>query len=122
MKAAVLNDKQILVVEDEPFIAMLIQDLLEEMGCRPIGPARSVDEGKQLIAKHSCDAAIVDLNLGKERSYDLIDILVARKVPVIVATGYGNADPRVPAQCPVVQKPFRVEILQKTLEGLLQTS
>ena len=117
-----LNDKSVLVVEDEPFIAMLIQDLLEEMGCRPIGPARSVEEGKRLIAENDCDAAVVDLNLGKERSYELIDILVERKVPVVVATGYGNADPRVPEHCPVVQKPFRVEILQKTLEDLLQTS
>jgi CheY-like chemotaxis protein len=99
--------RRVLIVEDEPLIAMLVQDWLEELDCRAIGPAASVDGALELIAGVVLDGAVLDVSLGKEESFPIADELKKRGVPFVFATGYGidGVESRF-AEAPVLAKPF----------------
>jgi DNA-binding response OmpR family regulator len=58
-----LRGCKVLVVEDEMMIAMLIEDMLEELGCELIGPASKVERALELIASETIEIALFDVNL-----------------------------------------------------------
>jgi PleD family two-component response regulator len=58
-----LSNRKVLVVEDEMMIAMLIEDMLDEFGCKAVGPATNVPRALELIGKESIEIAVLDLNL-----------------------------------------------------------
>jgi len=98
---------RVLVVEDEPLIAMMVQDWLEELSCRPVGPASSVTAALDLVGAGSLDGAILDVTLGDEQSFPIADELLKRGVPFAFATGHGadSLEPRF-ANALVLAKPF----------------
>lgn len=102
-------------------VAMLVQDLLTDLGCGVVQVAGTVEEGLRLAApgRIVIDAAILDVNLGGEKVFPVADVLAACGVPFIFATGYGAAglEPRY-ANHPVIAKPFR----RHALEDLLTTA
>src|SRR5690606_33091722 len=59
-----LEDKRILIVEDEPLIAMVLIDYLTEAGCEVAGVASHVEEALRLVETLNVDAALLDANLG----------------------------------------------------------
>lgn len=73
--AADLAGLRVLVVEDEMLNAMLIEDLLLDLGCEVIGPAATVAGGLELARRERPQAAVLDVNLGSERVYPLADVL-----------------------------------------------
>lgn len=80
---------QILVVEDEPLVAMHLEDVLSEMGLHVVGPAARIDEAIELARNSDIDCAVLDINLGGSKSFPVADILRERGIPFIFATGYG---------------------------------
>ncbi len=82
---------RILVVEDEVLIMMLLEDLLQELGCEVVGPASSVAQALALVATERPDAAVLDVNLGKELVYPVANALKQAGVPFVFVTGYGQA-------------------------------
>ena len=54
-----LSNRKVLVVEDEMMIAMLIEDMLDELGCKVVGPATNVPRALELIGKESIDVAVL---------------------------------------------------------------
>ncbi len=82
--------RRILVVEDEPLLAMLVEDLIGEVGGVVVGPAGSVDEALKVLAAGELDGAILDVNLGGEMVYPVADTLAAQGVPFVFVTGYGR--------------------------------
>lgn len=99
--------RRVLIVEDEPLIAMLVQEWLEELNCKTIGPATSVNGAFELIAGVALDGAVLDVSLGKEESFPIADELRQRGVPFVFATGYGvdGLEPRFEG-AQVLAKPF----------------
>ncbi|MDQ4087792.1 MAG: response regulator [Pseudomonadota bacterium] len=116
---SLLRGKLILVVEDEPIVAMMIEDLLEELGARALGPARSNAQALHLAETSAIDAAILDVNLGDERSYEVAERLRERGVPFVFATGYGTAGCERFALVETVRKPFDGDQLAAALERSL---
>jgi CheY-like chemotaxis protein len=115
-----LSNRKVLVVEDEMMIAMLIEDMLDEFGCRLVGPATSVPRALELIASESIEVAILDLNLDGKDTYAIADALQRRNVPFIFATGYGSAGLRQEYEDrPVLQKPFQQKDLETALADAL---
>jgi CheY-like chemotaxis protein len=111
---------RILVCDDEPLISMLLQDWLSELACETVGPATSVEDALALIATAPPDAAILDLSLGREKSYSVAADLRARGIPFAFATGYveqgldsGFRDELV------VFKPFDYEAIKALIGKLL---
>ena len=86
-----LAGKRVLVLEDEPLIAMVLVDILQEAGCTVVGPAHDAEQAAKLIAEKPIDVAVLDVNLGSGRtSADIADALRSSGTPFIYATGYGE--------------------------------
>ncbi|WP_137179318.1 HWE histidine kinase domain-containing protein [Roseomonas sp. AR75] len=86
-----LDGRRILVVEDEPLVAMDVEQTLRDLGAAVIGPAGTVAEALRLVEQAGMpDAAVLDVNLGGQAAFPVADLLVRRGVPVLFATGYGE--------------------------------
>jgi CheY-like chemotaxis protein len=116
-----LVGRRILVVEDEMMIAMLVEDMLAELGCSVVGPAHALDTALDLaLTEIGIDAALLDVNLGGQPVFAVADALRAKGVPAIFSTGYGDAGLRdVDRGSPVLQKPFRAGDLARALNQAL---
>ena len=103
-----LSGKRVLVVEDESLVAMLLETILEDMGCVPVGPAATVEEGLQMASEGDpVDAALLDVNVAGKQVFPIAEALKARGVPFVFSTGYGEGG--LPDQWrgqPTLQKPF----------------
>ena len=109
---------RILVVDDEPLIAAMMEEWLSELGHFVIGPAHNLARALELAAS-DIDAAIVDVSLGKDNSYSLIDALIARGLPFALATGYGSDGlaPQYRNQ-PTLGKPFEFATFRGAIDQL----
>ncbi|WP_298746318.1 response regulator [uncultured Brevundimonas sp.] len=100
--------RRVLVVEDESLVAMLLETILEDMGCVPVGPAATVEDGLRLAAgDEPVDAALLDVNIAGRQVFPIAEALKARGVPFVFSTGYGEGG--LPDQwrgLPTLQKPF----------------
>jgi CheY-like chemotaxis protein len=112
---AELSGMRILVVEDEPLLAMASADLLAESGCTVAGPATSVKQGMQLIEQEDVDGAILDINLGGEMVFPLADALAERSIPFVYVTGYGKLLRACNHGRSVLQKPYSDQQLLKII-------
>lgn len=114
-----LAARRILVVEDEALVAMLVEDALLDAGALVIGPAATVAEALALLEHETPDAAVLDLNLAGETSTPVADALALRRIPFVVATGYG-ADGLPPGHLtvPVLAKPYDPDDLTAALARL----
>jgi CheY-like chemotaxis protein len=121
--ASPLVGRRVLVVEDEMMIAMLVEDMLAELGCSVVGPAHALDAALNLARTESgLDAALLDVNLAGQPVFAVADALRAKGVPAIFSTGYGDAGLRdVDRGSPVLQKPFRAGDLARALHAALGT-
>ena len=112
--------QQILIVEDEPLIAMMLEDFLEVLDKQACGTADNVASALERVEQGGIDAAIHDLNLrGGERSIPVAEALAARGVPFIFATG--GSDDALDARFsdrPRLTKPFTMDSVQKALASL----
>jgi CheY-like chemotaxis protein len=105
-----------LIVEDEALVAMLVQDAVEELGFRTVGPAARVAQALQLIGDRGADAALLDVNLAGEKVYPVADVLASRNIPFVFLTGYGEAElPSRFRDRPTIRKPFTPKQIQETL-------
>ncbi|MDB5693463.1 MAG: response regulator [Alphaproteobacteria bacterium] len=114
-----LGGKRVLVVEDEAMVAMLIEDMLAELGCEVVGPAMRLEHALQLAETGAIDAAVLDINLGGVRSDPVADILERRGVPTLFVTGYGQSS-RPGRTDRILQKPYRQAELGEALRSLLE--
>jgi DNA-binding response OmpR family regulator len=108
------SPRRILLVEDEVMVAMMLEDMLSDMGHEIIGPAYNVSAGLALAQSAHIDLAILDVNLGDGDSAPIGDALVARKIPFILATGYGCAASNV-HRVPILQKPYLSSDIEQAL-------
>lgn len=114
--AATVDRVRVLVVEDEVMIAILLEDMLEELGCKLAATASRLDEALSAVEAGGFDFAILDVNLGGDRTFPIADVLRRRGVPFAFATGYGAAGlPEAYRGTPVIQKPFRLDELSALL-------
>jgi DNA-binding response OmpR family regulator len=99
---------RVLIVEDEALVALDIAGQLTEAGLTIVGPAVSVASALKLIRKEGCDAAVLDINLGRETSEPIVRQLRAQNIPFVILTGYANsaALPRYDG-APALSKPAR---------------
>ncbi|HEY8005344.1 MAG TPA: response regulator [Methylocella sp.] len=116
-----LQGRGILLVEDEAMVAMLLEDMLNQLGCHVVEAAARVDTALKAVESRIFDVAILDVNLKGETSYPVADLLCLRNVPFLFATGYGiQAIPEPYRQRIVLQKPFRKHELEEALLSALK--
>jgi CheY-like chemotaxis protein len=110
-----LTGKRILLVEDEVLIAEMVVDMLEGLGATVIGPATSLETCLALAAAEDIDAAVLDVNLRGKRIDPIADLLIARGVPVVFATGYGKAAGTARGNSQAIDKPYTQDRLASAL-------
>jgi DNA-binding response OmpR family regulator len=110
---------KILIVDDEPLIAMLVEAWIADMGHEPVGPAYSLADARGLI-DGPLDAAVVDLTLGPESGVPIAEALAARGVPFVYATGQseGQLD-HLPRAAGVLLKPYSFEAFEAAVKTML---
>jgi DNA-binding response OmpR family regulator len=79
---------RIILVEDEPMILMMLEDMLTDLGHQVVGSALRLADGVRLAEAALFDLAVIDVNLGNETSGPIVTILRRREIPFIVATAY----------------------------------
>ena len=113
-----LNAVRVLIVEDEALVAMLLEDMLSDLGCVVAGAVSTVAEAVALArdAAVAIDVAILDVNLGRDSSAPVAEALAERDVPFVFATGYGESGvPEAFRGRPALQKPFGMHDVARLL-------
>jgi two-component SAPR family response regulator len=111
---------QILVVEDEPIIGMLIEDMLIEIGYKNIEAVVSIDSALKFLADARPDFAILDVNLNGTQSYPIAALLKSREIPFVFVSGYDAATlDAAYADVQILQKPFRIGDLDSAIDEAL---
>jgi CheY-like chemotaxis protein len=108
----------VLIVEDDPIIALDLEDTVLGFGVTTIRTAGSVAKALKMIADRTPDFALLDVGLVREKSFAIAERLDALKIPFVFVTGYG-ADVRLPpafADRPRLPKPFTTDALQALLK------
>ncbi len=109
---------RVLVLDDEPLIAIMLEDWLSELGHTVVGPAYNSASALRLLEAGGIDAAFLDLNLGAGNSHDVAAALGARSVPFAFITGAGDARQPAFEDAPVLGKPFDFEAVRLTMAKL----
>ena len=118
---AALTDRRVLVVEDEYMIAQEIAEALSDAGAETLGPVPRISDAMRLVTAESrIDGALLDVNLGGEAVWPLVDMLLARSVPILLASGYdASAVPLAYTHLPRCEKPATGHDLARALVRVL---
>lgn len=119
MPAAGLEGRRILVVEDEMLIAVSIEETLQGLGCVVVGPVGKLDAALRLAGDEALDAAVLDVAVRGGHVYPVAERLLARGVPFVLASGYGEwALPENLRDRPRLTKPFTPQELEEQARAL----
>lgn len=102
-----MTSPRVILVEDESLVALMMEDLLTELGCEVIAWFSAVGPAIAWLADQDVvpDGAVLDVNLGGEMVFPLAEALQRRGVPFAFATGYGALPDGRFADSPVISKP-----------------
>lgn len=108
--------RNILVVEDEPLIAMMLEDFLETLGHRVHASCDNLGDALTHCEAGGFDLAILDINLKGELIWPAASALRARGVPFIIASG-GHVEPPPAefANAPLLEKPYTIDRIEPVL-------
>ena len=110
--------RRVLVVEDDYFIAEDLVVMLRTIGAEVLGPVPTLAQARSICAEvEDIEAAVLDVNLGGEMVWPLVDHLIARGIRVVLATGYSDvAIPERYAVLPRCEKPTDMHDLARHLK------
>jgi DNA-binding response OmpR family regulator len=110
--------RSILIVEDEPLIAMMLEDFLHSLGHQVRGSCDTVSGALKEVERGGFDLAILDVNLKGENVWPVATRLREKNVPFVIATG-GHVDPAPPEfnNAPVIEKPYTVDRVTPAIEA-----
>jgi CheY-like chemotaxis protein len=115
-----LTGLRILVVEDEGAVALLIEDMLLELGCEIAASAGEFVKASELARSANVDFAVLDLNLRGVSALPIAQILRERRIPFVFSTGYGTSGvPQDFDSYPILAKPFVMADLQGKIRAAL---
>ena len=111
--------EDVLIVEDDPIIALDFEDTILGFGVKTIRTAGNVAKALEMIAERAPDFALLDVGLVREKSFAIAERLAALKIPFVFVTGYG-VDVRLPtavADRPRLPKPCSTQALNAALRA-----
>ena len=108
----------VLIVEDDPIIALGFEDTILEFGVKTVRIASNVAKALEMIADRAPHFALLDIGLVREKSFAIAERLAALQIPFAFVTGYGG-EGKVPAAFasrPRVVKPCSTDALEAVLK------
>jgi CheY-like chemotaxis protein len=110
-----------MVVKDDGPVALLIEDMLLELGCEIAASAAEVDRACELARAATIDFALVDLNLNGRSALPVGHVLRERGIPFVFSTGYGVSGLAEEfSSHPTLAKPFVADDLRRTILRALE--
>lgn len=111
---------RVILVEDEALVAMMMEDLLEQLGCEVVGSFGALSPALDWLDRQDDppDGAVLDVNLGGgENVFPLARALRGRGVPFVFATGYGVLPEDGFAEATILHKPVDLGMLSPVVES-----
>ena len=110
---------RVLVVEDEPLLAMLLEDNLAELGHDLVGSAATVEQALAVLESEQVDCALLDYSLGHEmNSLEIAERLQSNGRPFYFLTGHKHLSFDLPIDAPMLEKPVTLDQLQRALAAM----
>lgn len=104
----------VLILEDDYYLAMDLQDALQAAGATVMGPFACPSAAADALVERLPDCALLDLNLGNGMSFDLPRELARRSIPFAFVTGYDRA--AIPAEFATVERAEKPVAIGKAVE------
>jgi|GEM_PF-618021 len=115
--------RNLIVVEDEPILAAMIGEIIQDLGWDVEGTACSEADAFIVLEKSHPQLAVLDIHIGMTTSLAIASACRDRSIPVLFMTGYTAGD--VPAQCgdaPILAKPFTSEDLERAIKRAMSAA
>jgi PAS domain S-box-containing protein len=105
---------KVLVVEDEPLVAMMMEDALKDLGFAVVGPFGNLTQAVEAASELDLHGALLDVNIAGQTVYPVADVLESRGVPYAFITGYAAEHVAAEyADAPTLQKPIDSRALER---------
>jgi DNA-binding response OmpR family regulator len=117
---SLLTSQRVLILEDEPLIAIAIEDFLYESGIGIVEIAFNCQAARRRILDLWPDFVILDVYLPDRSGYEIADLLVTKAIPFLFVTGLMEADipPRFRGR-PILTKPLVSGALSTLIHRIL---
>ena len=112
----------VLIVEDEPLIAMMLEDFLDSLGYDVVAICDTVKDALAKVEAGGFDVAIMDVNLKDGGSiWPVADQLAAQGTPFVIATGgHVETPPAAHADAPVLSKPYTIDAIEPAIDQAMR--
>jgi DNA-binding response OmpR family regulator len=109
----------VLIIEDEPLISMMMEDFIDMLGHQVAGAVDSVADAQAQVEAGGFDIAILDVHLRDGVCWPVADMLAAKGIPFLIATGgHVEPPPAAHADAPQLAKPFTMDGISAALANL----
>lgn len=120
MNAQPVRRCRILILDDEPIIALDIESILLDAGYEIANVTGRIATALAVIESGACDAAVLDANLSGESAAPVAAALLARGLPFIVLSGYAKEQlPEIMRAAPCLEKPTNATLLVDRLRSIV---
>jgi DNA-binding NarL/FixJ family response regulator len=112
-----LMDARVLLIEDEPLVAMMLEEFVNELGGVDCITASHAGAALSAIEHDDIDIAIVDVSLTSDGpSFEIADALADKGIDFIFSTGRTASD-LPPRHCdvPFLSKPYSLDDLSRAI-------
>ena len=119
-----LHGARVLLLEDEFLIALDAEQILKDLGARHVVIAATLSDAETRARESRFDVALLDVNINGEMSFGLAELLRARGVPVVFATGYQLKDSNIAETTTehCVTKPYTSDRLRQVLSAAMASA
>jgi CheY-like chemotaxis protein len=114
------TDLSVLIVEDEPLVALLLEEMFLELGFSHTNTITNLTDAIQYASDEAPSFAILDVNLQGEETYAVANILAQRSIPFAFASGAQVG--MNPFKAPTIQKPFSLEDIERVVGNFFPVS
>ena len=113
-----MKSAKVMIVEDEALVAMMVEDMLGDLGCEVTGSFGAVHDALAWLngGAPTPDGAVLDVNIGGETVFPVAEALREQGVPFVFATGYGDLPRKGFESVEVLAKPINVGELRKAVD------
>ncbi len=117
-----MNKTNILIVEDEPIVALELKMELEKLDCHITGMVSTQKDVLDSIKENIPDIIMMDINLGKnENGIDIVKVIQKKKnIPILYLTAFSDDDTmnRAFSTNPIgyIVKPFKTQELKTNIQ------
>jgi CheY-like chemotaxis protein len=108
---------RVLVAEDEALVSMMLEEMLEDLGCETVGTHATLGAALAASRANDFDVALIDMNLCGESADPIVAELEARSIPFAIASGADAAATR-PGRGIILGKPYGFNQLREAMKAL----